>query len=222
MYEKTSKVWGVGLVVVLLVSWLSLAAPASADMFAWSAESTPGTTGEVILPDSDVVDVAVGSNGTTIYAAVGTTSLYKSTNAGTSWTSFTVAAEVDLVAVAPDDDNIVACAKSEATVAVYFSTNGGSSWTSLGTPKQSGGTEAAAIYDIAISKVNEGVRYIAVAGKETSGADDVANMWYFNSGATVPVWKEGNTLSGFSDANVIKALAFSPNFPSDETLVAVS
>ena len=67
MKRKIHKIWGVGLVVVLLVSLFGLAAPASAGILGWGYESVPGTTNEV-LADIDITDIAVAADGTTIWA----------------------------------------------------------------------------------------------------------------------------------------------------------
>jgi len=68
----------------------------------------------------------------------------------------------DLVAVAPDDNAIVAIAQ-KSTGVVYISSNGGSTWGSLSAP-----TGVAAIYDLAVSAAYSGNNYVAVAGYETT------------------------------------------------------
>ena len=223
MEKYLLKIWGVGLTVVLLVNLFLLAAPASAGTLAWSAESIPSIADNVLGPGGiDVRDIAIAADGQTIYITPADSLpgniIYKSTDAGLSWTELSVGAKADLVAVAPDNANMVAIANSSTPV-VYISTDGGSYWYNLGTPQESGGTAAAAIYDVAISAASDGVRCIAIAGKE---AGDVANVWYFKVGSITPVWKETNNLTGFSSANLMKAVAFSPDFPSDEVMVAVS
>lgn len=216
------RLWGMGLLLVLLVSWLSLAAPASADTPSWSAEPIPSTVDNVLGPAGiDVRDLAVTADGATIYAVPGDSIsdniIYRSDDSGMSWVALDVAIEADLVAVAPDDANVMAIAREDAP-AVYVTTSGGQTWRSLGTIKDEAGTAAAAIYDIAISASSNGVHYVAVAGKEVGG---VANVWYCQTGSTTPVWKETNTLPDFSSLNVMKAVAFSPNFLSDKVIVAI-
>ncbi|MFC1990685.1 WD40/YVTN/BNR-like repeat-containing protein [Chloroflexota bacterium] len=214
---------GVGLAVALLFGFSSLASPASAGTASWSAEAIPGTTGIVLGPAGvDVRDIAVAAVGATVYAVPGDSVsdnvVYKSIDTGVSWTALDVAIEADLVAIAPDKANMIAIV-SENTSSVYLTTDGGSTWNSLVTPQESDGAAAAAIYDIAISAASDGVNYIAVAGKE---AGDVANVWYINIGAVAPAWQETNALAGFSSAEVVKAVAFSPDFSSDRVLVAVT
>jgi len=207
----------------LLVSLLLLAAtPASAETQPWSAEAIPGTTGNVLGPAGiDVRDIAVAPNRTSIYAVAGDSIsdnvVYKSTDSGASWTAISVDIQPDLVAIAPDDGNTIVIASTSAP-AVYVTTNGGNDWSSLGIVQESGGAVASAICDISISAASSDIHYIAAAGKE---AGDVANVWYYSIGTIAPAWKETNTLDGFSSANVIRAVAFSPNFPSDSVMVTV-
>lgn len=207
---------------MLLVSLFLLAALASADTAYWSAEPIPSTMDEVLGPAGiDVRDIAIAGS-TTIYAVAGDSVsdnvVYKSTDAGISWTTADINIKADLIAVAQDDADVVAIANS-STPEVYLTTNGGSTWYALDTPQESGGAEAVAIYDLAISKASNRINYIAAAGKE---AGDVANVWYFNAGVIAPVWKETNNLDGFSSADEVAAVAFSPNFPSDEIMFAIS
>ena len=150
-----------GLVIfMLLVSLFSSAAPVSADTACWSAEPIPSTIDEVLGPAGiDVRDITV-VGGTTIYAVPGDSVpdniVYKSTDAGISWTTADINIKADLVAVAPDDADMVAIANSN-TPEVYLTTDGGSTWYALGTPRESGGAAAAALYDIAKTKASNGI-----------------------------------------------------------------
>jgi len=219
------KIWGIsGLVtVVMLVSLASPVTPAAADALSWSAETIPNTTDYILGPDGiDICDIAVAADSSTVYAVMGDSItddvLYKSTDAGASWTTLDIPIEADLVAIAPDDADIIAIADN-STPEVYLTVNGGSIWHDFGTPQESGAAAAVAIYDIAISKASDDVHYIAVAGKE---AGDVANVWYYQAGAVGATWQETNTLTGFSSGDEVAAVAFSPNFPSDKVMLAVS
>lgn len=216
------RISGLGM-VILLVSLLSWATPASAGTASWSAESIPDTTDNILGPAGiDVRDFAVAPGGTTIYAvpsdSISNNIIYKSTSSGVRWTALNVPVKADLVAIASDNTNMVAIVDS-STAEVYLTTNGGTTWDTLGTPQESGADAAAAIYDLAISKASAGIHYIAAAGKE---AGDIANLWYFESGTAAPAWTETNTLTGFSSADAVTAVAFSPNFQSDEALLAIS
>ena len=129
---KITKISGLGIVMLLLVSLFALATPVSAGTASWSAESIPGTIDNVLGPAGiDIRDIAVAAGGTTIYAVPGDSIsnnvIYKSTSAGVSWTTLGISIEADLVAVAPDDADMVAIANS-GTPEVYLTINGGFQW----------------------------------------------------------------------------------------------
>jgi len=229
MKKKISKIWGVGLVVVLVTSLLLAAAPVSAGDQAWSAETLPGATGKLIILDSDVTDVAVAADGTTIYVidsqldpGLG----YKSTDGGNTWTSMTLHGDNDdplAIAVAPDDADIVAIIDGTSDE-VYVSVNGGTSFSDLGKPKEGALGEATILYDVAVSPADAGIHYIAAAGTE---GDSEPNVWYFNLEGTPDQWKETSTGAvalgeADTDTDAYYAVAFSPNFPSDKVMVAIS
>jgi hypothetical protein len=159
-----------------------------------------------------------------LYYAVGSTSIdnavvYKSVNGGSSWSlnddvnSFLGIAYTDMVAVAPDDPNIaVVVDATSATPRAWVTTNGGSTWSNLGT------IGASAIYDVSISSAANGIHYIAIAGNNS--------VWYFPLGAAAPAWKNMVTSANWSASapavSSFQAVAFSPNFTSDNTVLAVA
>ncbi|MBU2535770.1 MAG: hypothetical protein KKD83_06360, partial [Chloroflexi bacterium] len=228
MKKKITKIWGIGLVVVLAASLLLSAAPVSASELAWGTEGTPGTTGLKILHETtaaqgDVTEFVIGPDGTTLWAvSVENTKLYKSTDGGATWSSKTLPTGLTTprgVAIAPDDANMVAVWGD--TIGVYVTTDGGSSWGSLGTVQETGGAVATGLRDIAISTEDSGKHYVAVAGIE---AGPLGNIWYFNIGAAAPAWTEINDKTGwgFAATTDVRAIAFSPNFASDFILLALS
>ena len=179
------------ILLLLLVSQLLFAAPVTAGTLAWSAESIPGTAGNVLGPAGvDVRDIAVAADGKTIYVVTGNSTsdnvVFKSVDAGVSWGVLEVAIQADTIAVAPDNASLVAIAR-EDTPAVFVTADGGSTWKSLGVPREGNYGEAAVIYDVAISASVGGIYQIAAAGRE---AGDIANMWHFNFGSSTPVWRE--------------------------------
>ena len=230
MKNKITKICGVGLTLVLATTMLFSAAPVSAGTLSWSAESIPSATGNVLETGSNIVDLDVSNDGT-MFAASGSTILWKSTNGGLTWSGITPPSvgDASLVAVAPDDADVVAFADSGNTSTIWISINGGTTWGSLGIPAESGGTAIATSNDIAISPSDAGVNYIAVAGVEASTGD--ANIWWFDIGAAAPVWKETNDKAGFclnsltafaiNDGSAF-AVAFSPSFASDKVLTAIT
>jgi len=247
MKKELVKIWGVGLTVVLVASLLLTAVPASAGTLSWSTETIPGTSGNVLVNGANVTDMDVCvSDPQVIWAVVendaGTANgTYKSTDGGVTFSGVTNHTDVDsttagdgvqLVAIAPDDPDIVAVVADDNEV--YATTNGGTTWGSLGTPDESDTTvndAATNLYDIDISQDDAGTHYVAVAGID-SGSNDAAdlkttgNVWYFNMGAAAPAWTETNDKTGFGGTTLnndtARAVAFSPNFASDKVMVVVT
>jgi hypothetical protein len=230
MKKKIIRLWGVGLIVALLASLMVAGAPVSAGELSFTDETIPSGANEV-LEDCNVTDIAVCSDGETIYAVGGAALVYKSTDAGVTWTAIgtdvggVTAINADLVSVAPDDNDTFIIA-NKATPTVYVSTNGGTTFSVLGTPQESGGPAAcAAITDIALSAASAGTNYAAVSGSEASGE---GNVWYYGLGIG-GAWKETNTKDGYNtnstggtnSSNQSLAVKFSPNFASDQVLTAV-
>ena len=210
------------LTLVLIGSLIAAAVPVSAGTLAFSAQTIPTTTGKVIGTSSNVTDLAV-YDADTIFAGNGTAKLLKTVNGGVSWSNITTTNNTDLVAVAPDDPDIIAIVDT-TTLGVHVTTNGGTSWGDLGKPQETGDGLVTAIHDIAISSPSAGINYIAIAGEE-GGATPFANVWTYNLGAAVPTWSETNDSSGL-DADTVNstaaAVAFSPNFASDQTMAVVT
>lgn len=211
------------IIITLLTGLFLPARPASAGEAVWSAETIPSRVDNVLSPAGvDIRDFEIAGDHTTIYAVPGDSTsdnvVYKSLDTGVTWAAINLAVRTDLVAVAPDDNNIATIARKN-TPAIYVTINGGSSWESLGIPQESGSDAAAIINDIAVSGIREGVRYIAAAGTDTAGE---ANMWYYGIGAGFPAWQETNNLPGFSNGDEVATLAFSPYFSVDAALVVIS
>lgn len=210
------------LTLVLIGSLIAAAVPVSAGTLAFSAQSIPTTTGNVLSAGSNVTDLAV-YDANTMFAGNGTVKLLKTINGGTSWSKITAVNDTDLVAVAPDDADIIAVVDT-ATMGVHVTTNGGTTWGDLGKPQETGAGLVTQIHDIAISSPSAGVNYIAIAGEE-GGDAPFANVWYYNLGAAVPAWSETNDSAGL-DADTVNstagAVAFSPNFPSDLTMAVIT
>ncbi|MFC1917776.1 WD40/YVTN/BNR-like repeat-containing protein [Chloroflexota bacterium] len=216
--KKLTKLFGVGLVVILLVSLFGFAAPASAGTLKFEAEDIPDSTGKILVTTNAIKDMAVSEDGQTIWVVTGTTTAYRSTNGGSTWSSVTLDAAADLVAIAPEDTDMVVTALTSGPSA-YLTTNAGSSFATLGTIiETSGGTAALAITDLAISPVTSGKNYVAVAGTDAGGG----NIWYFDVGSAAPKWIELDDKPGYGATVNVSAIAWSPNHASDRVLVAVT
>ena len=213
---KKKSILGVALTLMLLGSLVAAAAPVSAGTLSWTAETIPSASNQV-LEACNVSDIAVTEDGDVIYAGSGTGALiYKSTDTGSSWSVIDTESgdDVDLIAVAPDDSDIIVFADTGDDV-VWVSTNGGTTWDQLPTVQETGGGAAVqVIKDIAISPEKSGSHYIAVAGHESGPK---ANIWYYEVGASVAAWTETNDKTGFEAANTANctaaAVAFRPTSP---------
>jgi hypothetical protein len=226
MKKKITRIWGVGLVAVLISTLLLSAAPMSAGQLSFGSETIPTSTGNVVLDGTDVTDMAVGSDGTTIWIAdAENVTLQKSTDGGQTFSTKTPPGgltSLGPLAMAPDDSDIVVITGN--TTVAYVTTDGGANWATLGTIQEAvSGNALATILDVAISPDDSGKHYIAVAGTEVT--TNAANVWYFDLGDTTPLWEETNDLSDFGNGTVPDsafAVAFSPNFASDKVMVVLT
>lgn len=219
---KKKTILGVALTLMLLGSLIGASVPTSAGTLSWSAFSpVPTTTGNVLAPGKNITDIAIYGSGSVIYAGSGTTTLYKSTNGGETWSSITTANDTDLVAVAPDDSDMVVYVDTTTLIA-HVTTNGGTNWGSLGIP-QIGSVVMDAIYDVSLSAQSAGTNYVAVAGTDAP----LGKVLTYNIGSASPAWKDisGISSGGFvasSTNQAAVALAYSPNFASDQVLAVVT
>ncbi len=224
MKKEITKIWGVGLTIVLAASLLFSAAPTSAGTLSWGDEDLPDE-----LEAGNVTDLAVFPGGGVIYAAFTInstdTKIFRSTNVGKSWSSITVITDgntlaANLTAVAPDDENYIAVASWNASdeVSVFISDDAGANWDTLGTVD----ANFDVLRDLAISPEKGGKHTVAVAGRDSGS--DAAEVWHYEIGAIGAQWTETSADAGFAAeaGNVAGAMAFSPNFASDEVLVAVT
>jgi photosystem II stability/assembly factor-like uncharacterized protein len=221
MKIKLSKILGVGLSLMLLVSMMVMASPAQVSAGTLSCsddDDVPKTDTKVLMPNLgySIVDIAV--NGDTIYAATnnGTHSeLYKSTDGGNSWSALSGSTSypggvVERVAVAPDDPDIV-CALF-ATNEVEYSDDGGASWSDMNAD-----TACADVYDIDVSAGT--TYYVAVAGNNTAGTGDLFVLKL----DVAQSWRDCATYPGFEQTHTaVRAVKFSPNFATDKIINVVS
>jgi len=169
-----------------------------------------------------------------------TKKLYKSTNAGMTWTDITPTAvgfnilNTQFVAVAPDDPSIVVVAdNTTANIAaancIYVSTDGGTNFGSLGAITAVGGPVASTIHDLQISsRVSPGIRYIACPGRTgDAGNTNGPGLFTYNLHAASPAWRnvvnaDAWWTTGLVDATTtgiddFVAFEFSPSFAADFT-----
>ena len=219
MKKEITKIWGLGLAIVLVASMLLSAAPVSAGELDWGTFTPfPSTTGNVLTANLSIADIAVANDGIMFLATGTQNQTYKSTNAGKTWSKLAeqFPANVTFVAVSPEESDVVAVGYSTN---VSISTNGGSSWGDLGQPFASS-SNMSIMYDLQVSNADGSTYYVGVSGQNDAGDGDV---WWFDTGASAPTWHSTKSASGYlSGADFGLALAFSPNVASDKVMVAVT
>lgn len=168
------------------------------------------------------IDMAV--NGDTIYATTGdaTYKLLKSVDAGATFADLSQttdfpSANIDLVAVAPDDPNVVVIVTD--TEIPYYSSDGGESWVTLANPRTDG---AAVVNDIAVSGLTGGYIYVAAGGTDGTDAELYTMKLAMAQGWT-PQYGKGNASGNSSPAqDAIQTIELSPNFQIDKIIGAIS
>jgi hypothetical protein len=68
MKKRITKIWGVGLTLVLMASLLVVTPASAVDPLQWNPEVIPSDTGYVLAPGLDILDISVHPDGETIYA----------------------------------------------------------------------------------------------------------------------------------------------------------
>lgn len=213
MKTKITKILGVALTVAVIASLFSFVVPVSAGDMAFTKVGTPDTYGTDLVADPfDVSVLAVGSDGSTMFAYDNNNALlYKSTNAGKTWSTNDIGGTLETntvvaMAVSPNyaTDSIVVAATAGV---VYRSTNGGKTFGAVGTP-----TLVGSITSVAVGQwyLGGGESYL-IGTSDGAGSGDVQ---IFTS--TSLTWT-AQTL-----AEEVYAVAFSPNHASDAQIMAVT
>lgn len=226
---------GTALLLAVLFTMVPFPARADEGILEWSPVDKPGLRGDIVVSPSEVSDIAVGSRGI-IYAVDSsantskTSKIYQSVNAGASWediTSRLTQAGAGLpavkVALAPDTTGIVAVVTDNGS-GVYLSTDGGSSWANTAVP----GTLAGKIQAMAISRqyIEDGqpLREVAIGTASWGDNTTTGQVWVFQMGQQrVSSWRDqGLSVDQVHPGGEVAALAYSPNFPRDNTIVVVA
>jgi trimeric autotransporter adhesin len=227
MKKIIKKFWGVGLIVIMLSTLFVAATPVAAGDYALgnSFAIPTGLFGNTTISAAagfGILDVA--QSDTTIYATAtdtaGTDYLYKSTTGGATWAPAVgtglPAGVWGIVAVAPDDANIVVVVNTAPALAdtVWLSTNGGAVF------QQLTAAGAADLNDVAIS-ASAGVRYIAIGGHTAAVAEPTGGGYlaHWTMGLLVTGWV---AIAGLPACDDVESLAYSPNFVGDQALMAVT
>jgi hypothetical protein len=220
--------------VLVLIAASPLAQAQSSAVLKWAEVDKPGLNGYVVVNPSEVSDIAVG-RGDIIYAIdsanpIVSGRVYRSTNAGLTWTEITqglISAGAVLpatkIACAPDRPQYVA-AVTDFDTKVYVSDDNGNSWKDANVPGLTGT-----------------IQCIAVSTTFTSGSDVVCDIaigtavwgdllttttgqvWVLRMGGTASSWQNTNiTVDPLHIGAEVSAIAFSPNYTDDGTILAVA
>jgi len=242
--KRINKIWSVGLTLALVLTLLAFAAPQSVEaapgqgMF--SAQSLPTASGSILLTGTDVTDMAVANDGSTVYVIDGQGGVcnaagfcYKSTNNGQS---FTAVAGVPAgaganppyaIAVAPDDPEAIAVVEAvpgAASDLVHISNNGGTTWSTL--PVFPAASVNADALDVAVGPVRAGTLLsreyaVAVADPTAANTDSVGMNGDVLIIGTTTTWRSAGRNTGISGEADYVAVQFDPNFVGTRVLVAV-
>ena len=222
--------WPCALIILILLSTVFVAEPFRADAAAleWEQVDSPGMADNIVVSPSEVSDIAIGQNGILYAIDSENSQVYRSLDAGMSWEEISSAlskAGADLpaskITVAPDNEGIVATVTDSGS-AVYISLDGGMSWEDSNVP-----TFAANIQAIAISAryTEDGKPYreIAVGTAEWGDGSTTGQLWVLQGGSMWASWENQNlAIDPLHIGAEISALAYSPDYQHDRTLIVVA
>ena len=217
---------GLRLLAVVVCS-LGLLGPAPAlaqrEPLVWNLVRTPSDDDFLVVTPSEASLLITATEDIWYLADTPNSELLKSVDGGLSWEDDIRGNLLDAspapvlpvwdMAVAPDDPDVLAVVTDERQE-VYVSDDGGLTWTRTNISSTPGWDPSLLISDIAISARYDGERDIMVGTRMPDGNAD-GDVWIGESGI-LGVW----TSQGLGmDVN---AVAFSPYYSVDETIVAVA
>jgi len=211
------------LALVFLLSLLGSTVPtpttATQEVAEWFTVNTPtdGRSGNWVLAGgSDIQHLVMAIDGT-IYAYAnpsGTSyTLFKSTDDGFSW-EYTGKVNDDIVDIAtsPDDADTIYYATSSN---IYKSTDAGSSFTPLAANPGGAGSDNIEITAIDVAPLDN--KHIIAVGTRDTDSSEYGGVHIFDENQPFTSWVDTD-LDGYD----VYAIAFSPNFASDQQIVAVA
>lgn len=226
MKSKFVKLLGVGLTLVLALSMLLASMPVSGavGVLKWDTVTSPGAKSGFMIEGGDVDYLAVAPDGKTMFAYNnGDTTLYKSTDAGVTWTTSSIGDTLEgnaivALAVSPDyasDSSIVAAGAQK----VWVSINGGTSFGERGTAELAtvafGGAAAnSGITSLSVTDYYLGGQLAVLVGTADPDATQFGKVVLYRSDNAA--WTDQ-----IADVLDYGAVAFSPNHKTDGGIVAV-
>lgn len=229
MKIKLSKVLGVAISLAMLLSLMAVATPAAAAPgdLTYGITSTPSQIGNVLQARTDVDFLLAAPDGTTMFAwdSANGTGLYKSTNAGVTWTQTSVNTGSVLTGTIVDMAISPNYATDSAVVAVtaaaaFLSTNGGKTFTSMAPTDLAVKLEGGVIRSVDIANYNADNTLSIIIGATNAGAGTYSNVLKFKTGGFT--WGELSSSTNSLDAVDVIAVAFSPAHMSDHEILAVT
>jgi len=229
---KTKYACGLLAVLLLLVCLVPFPAQAEVTALKWIEIDKPGTNGNVVVSPSEVSEIAIGSNGVLYAIDSENSKIYRSLDSGVSWEDITdkLAGEgaglpASKIAVAPDKPGIVAVV-TDGGSGVYLSTDGGINWVDTGVP---GLAPEEKIQAIAISKEytqdSKSFREIAIGTADWGDGGNATDgqVWVYQIGKSWSSWQNQDlTVDPSHIGGEVSALAYSPDYPDDLTLLVVA
>ena len=216
MKKKFSRILGVGLVIALVTSLITMAIPASASDLLWSTQATPSALTFQVASGTDASLIKVAPDGTTIFVVdsqATTDVVYKSANSGLTWTASVLnpwtTTSITAMEISPNfatDSTVVVTAGN----LVYISTTAGAYFGQLGGAVATGEI----ITSLALSPTYSAGGEIMV-GTTNAAAATYGGVYIWNK-LGVLNWAEQTTLD-----EDITSVAFSPNYPIDATILAI-
>ena len=222
-------------VLLLMLPLLAALAPSLAQAepaaLEWTPVDKPGQEGNIVVSPSEVSEIAIGSAGVLYAIDSENSKVYRSLDAGVSWEDITSplseagvelpASKITKIVVAPDEPDTVAVVTDDGT-GVYLSTDGGMDWTDTGVPSLEGTIQAIAIS----KKYTQGgkeFREIAIGTAVWGDSATTGQVWVRQFGKTFTSWENQElTIDPDNPGGEVSALAYSPKYGSDATLLVVA
>lgn len=204
-----------------------LTAQADDSALQWTKIDMPGLDGNIVSP-SEVSEIAVGLNGT-IYAIDSENSkVYRSSNAGVTWEDITsrlvdagAVLPASKIAIAQDTTSMVAVVTNSSTK-VYLSTDGGVTWTGTNIPDLAG-TIQSIVISRQYTEAGESPRDIAIGTAAWGDNTTTGQLWVRQVGVLLSTWRNQSlTVDPGHIGGEVSAIAYSPNYPSDKTMIVVA
>ncbi|MFC2011040.1 hypothetical protein ACFLUR_01975 [Chloroflexota bacterium] len=242
MKRKFTKILGVALPLVMVFALTVALVPAvtpTAEAAAAAARFTNvaipqiGSAGDYVMtPGSNVGEIAISDDGSVMFATANVTTaaganisdLLKSTDGGYTWTvqnTFLNAGDIAGIGISPEYATDTTLFVATATT-VHQSVDGAKTFSAMDQPTGwAVGTEVIMDMDIAM---DSGGRHSVIIGSMTSAT--TGEVYVYSPATTGMSW-EAQEVDGGADGSATKlrqvlAVAFSPNFASDEGVFAVT